>query len=83
MESSKSEFTATLLQGDSVEVLATADKEGTLVLDNKDKIMKVSVRGERVVSPVARDTVCSPQTPLIAESGALCETDIHTMTDAA
>ena len=73
-----------MLQGTSVEVLTTADKEGTLVLrGNVDEIIEVSVCGELVVSPVVGDTVCFPQTPLFADSGATCETDIHTLTYAA
>ena len=71
-----------MIQGSIVKVLAAADEVGILG-DNVDELMEVSVCGELTASPVAGDTVCFPQTPLIAESGATCETDIHTLTDAA
>ena len=41
--------------------------------------MEALVCGELVVSPSTWATVCSL---LFAKSGAICETDIHTMTDA-
>ena len=45
--------------------------------------MTALVCGELVVSPIAGDSVWFPQTPLIAESGATCETYVHNLTDVA
>ena len=45
--------------------------------------MEELVCGELMVSPIAGDSVWFPQTPLIAESCATCETYVHTMTDVA
>ena len=39
--------------------------------------------GELVVYPISGDSVWFPQTPLIAESSATCETYVHNMTDVA
>ena len=36
-----------------------------------------------MISPIAGDTLYSPQTPFIPESRATCETDIFTITDAS